>query len=69
MTRAVRDRVCYVHQELGEILADAGMAARLPQALLERLQVLRNMLTEEMNNDLRGVKRVEDVSAQAFTNS
>ena len=46
---ASNDRILWVHQELGQILDDLGLAARLPQALLDRLTVLRRTLLQELN--------------------
>lgn len=48
MSRMANDRIHFVHQELGDIVDDAGMAARLPQALLHRLKAMRGILLEEI---------------------
>lgn len=45
------DRIHQVHQELGDIVDDPCMAARLPHALLDRLKALRGMLLEAMNTN------------------
>ena len=47
------DRIHQVHQELADIVDEPGMAASLPQALLERLRAMRGMLLEEMNTSQR----------------
>jgi len=49
MSHTLSDRIYQVHQELIDIVDDPGMAASLPQALLERLRAMRGMLLEEMN--------------------
>jgi len=51
MSHTLNDRIYQVHQELVDIVDDPGMAARLPQALLERLRAMRRMLLEEMDTD------------------
>jgi hypothetical protein len=48
MSDTFNDRIHQVHEELGDIVDDPGMAASLPQALLERLRAMRRMLLEEM---------------------
>ena len=45
------DRIHQVHQELGDVVDDPCMAARLPHALLDRLKALRGMLLEAMNTN------------------
>ena len=51
MSRKFNDRINQVYQELADIVDDAGMAASLPQALLERLRAMRGMLLEEMSTN------------------
>jgi hypothetical protein len=51
MSLTANDRIHQVHQELADIVDDPGMAASLPQALLERLRAMRGMLLEEMNTN------------------
>jgi len=51
MSHTLSDRIYQVHQELIDIVDDPGMAASLPQALLERLRAMRGMLLEEMNTN------------------
>ena len=46
---ATTDRILRVHRELGKILDDLGVVARLPQALLDRLNAMRATLLEELN--------------------
>ena len=46
---ASTDRILRVHRELGTILDDLGMAARLPQSLLDRLSDMRRTLLQELN--------------------
>lgn len=43
-------RIHEVYRELGSIVENAGLAARLPQSLLDRLKAMRGMLLEELNN-------------------
>jgi hypothetical protein len=43
-------RIHEVYRELGSIVENAGLAARLPQALMDRLKAMRGMLLEELNN-------------------
>ena len=46
---ASNDRILRVHRELGKILDDLSVAARLPQALLDRFSAMRRTLLEELN--------------------
>jgi hypothetical protein len=46
---AGNDRILRVHRELGKILDDLSLAARLPQALLDRFSAMRRTLLEELN--------------------
>jgi len=46
---ASTDRILQVHRELGKILDDLGLAARLPQALLDRLNAMRRTLLQELD--------------------
>jgi hypothetical protein len=57
---ATTDRIFQVHRELGKILDDLGLAARLPQALLDRLNAMRTSLLQDLNSS---------VSANADENS
>jgi hypothetical protein len=43
-------RIHKVYRELGSIVDDPGMAARLPQALLDTLNDMRGMLREELHH-------------------
>jgi len=45
---ANNDRVLRVHRELSKILDDPGLIARLPQALLDRLDAMRATLLQEL---------------------
>lgn len=51
MSHTANNRIRQVHQELRDIVGDSGMAARLPQALLDRLKVMQGMLLEEMKTN------------------
>ena len=51
MPRTSNGRIHRIHQELGDIVDDPSVAARLPQALLDRLKAIRRMLLEEMNTN------------------
>jgi hypothetical protein len=42
-------RIREVYRELGSIVEDPGLSARLPYALLDRLQDMRGKLLEELN--------------------
>jgi hypothetical protein len=42
-------RIREVYRELGSIVEDPGLSARLPHALLDRLQDMRGKLLEELN--------------------
>lgn len=42
-------RVHEVYRELGNIVDNGGLAARLPQSLLDRLKAMRGMLLDELN--------------------
>jgi len=46
---ASTDRIFQVHRELGKILDDLGMAGRLPQVLLDRLNAVQGTLLQELN--------------------
>jgi hypothetical protein len=46
---ASNDRILRVHRELGKILDDLSVTARLPQALLDRFGAIRRTLLEELN--------------------
>jgi hypothetical protein len=43
-------RIHRVYRELGNIVDNGGLAARLPQSLLDRLKAMRGILLEELNN-------------------
>ena len=43
-------RIHEVYRELGNIVDDGGLAARLPQSLLDRLKAMRGLLLDELNN-------------------
>jgi len=66
------DRIDQIHRELVDIVDDPGMAARLPQALLDRLKVMRGMLLEELNirpaaavdGDLLSAERSQDANPE-----
>jgi hypothetical protein len=45
---AMTNRIYQVYRELDNIVRDGGMAARLPQALMDRLKAMRGMLLEEL---------------------
>ena len=51
MSRTSSGRIHQVHQELGDIVDDPSVAARLPEALLDRLKAMRGMLVEEMSTN------------------
>ena len=51
MSNTDNNRIRQVHQELRDIVGDPGMAARLPQALIDRLKAMQGMLLEEMNTN------------------
>ena len=44
-------RIHQLHDELGDIVEDPGMAASLPQALLHRLKAMRGILLKEMTRN------------------
>jgi len=50
MSLTANNRIHQVQQELADIVDDPGMAASLPQALLERLRAMRGMLEEVSTN-------------------
>ena len=43
-------RIHEVYLELGNIVDNGGLAARLPQSLLDRLKAMRGILLDELNN-------------------
>jgi len=43
-------RIHEVYRELGNIVDNGGLAARLPQSLLDRLKGMRGKLLDELNN-------------------
>ena len=43
-------RIHQVYRELGNIVDNGGLAARLPQSLLDRLKAMRGILFEELSN-------------------
>jgi hypothetical protein len=61
-------RIREVYRELGSIVDDPGLSARLPHALLDRLQDMRGKLLEAFNtsvetnldNDLLPAELLED---------
>ena len=76
MSHTVNNRIRQVHQELRDIVGDPGMAARLPQALLDRLKAMQGML-EEMNTNpeveshgqLLAAERPQDANAERYGTS
>jgi hypothetical protein len=46
----VNTRIRQVYRELGNIVNNGGLAARLPQSLLDRLKAMRGILLEELNS-------------------
>jgi len=65
-------RIHEVYRELSNIVDNGGLAARLPQSLLDRLKAMRGILLEELNNppepdsdgDLLSVELSQDASPQ-----
>jgi hypothetical protein len=43
-------RIRQVYRELGNIVNNGGLAARLPQSLLDRLRAMLGILLEELNS-------------------
>ena len=74
MSHTDNNRIRQVHQELRDIVGDPGMAARLPQALLDRLKAMQGMLLEEMktnpevesHGELLAVTRPQDANAEHY---
>ena len=74
MSHTDNNRIRQVHQELGDIVGDPGMAARLPQALLDRLRAMQGMLLEEMktnpemesHGELLAAARPQDANAERY---
>ena len=74
MSYTANNRIRQVHQELRDIVGDPGMAARLPQALLDRLKALQGMLLEEMKTnpelesqgELLAAARPQDANAEHY---
>lgn len=65
-------RIHEVYRELGNIVDNGGLAARLPQSLLDRLKAMRGILLEELHNapeadsdgDLLSAELSQDASSQ-----
>ena len=61
-------RIREVYRELGNIVENGGLAARLPQSLLDRLKVMRGILLDELNNPPEADSDRDSLSAELNTN-
>jgi len=75
MPYTANNRIQRVHQELGDIIENPGMCARLPQALMVRLKAMQGMLMEEMktnteaesHRELLDAARPQDTNAKRYS--
>ena len=57
-------RIHQVYSELGNIVDNGSLAARLPQSLLDRLKAMRGILLDELNNPPEADSNGDSLSAE-----